>query len=199
MPAFRINLIRNRPVPLPQRTVVALPLLLGLLIAGLVLAATIYQSIWELQSTRIRQRQASAEGALFRQLHPDRDVAGYRNALRQQLQEADRQLGIASPLLAHRTPAALILYTLTTTLPRKVRLLSLDLTPADHVLHFELAIPLDSAGGEKHLMALLTNWRYTPEMQDLVLNVREDSSRQSDFDGQPSFLVRYTVTLKGEE
>ena len=58
MTVFRINLIRDRPVPLAQRKSVALPLLIYLSVAGLLLAWSINQAVRDVLAVRQRQRQA---------------------------------------------------------------------------------------------------------------------------------------------
>ncbi len=197
MTAFRINLIRNRPVPLPQRTAVALPLLLGLFTVGALLALSINKSVWDVRAALQRQRQTATERALFAQQHPlQADVSHYCNTLRHQLEEAAGDLNVTEELLTRRTPSAIILYTLTTALPRKIHLLNLDLSPIDHTLHFELAIPIEPDGRHTDPTPSLTLWHSAPAVQKLVSDVREESCRQAKIEESPLLLIRYNATLK---
>ena len=200
MTVFRINLIRNRPVPLPQRKAVALPLIFYLFVSGLLLAWSINQAVRDVLAVHQRQRQSAADLARFAQQHPHQpDIASYIGALRHQLEDASETLGTTEQLLERRDPAAVILYSLTAPLPRNVRLLSLSLTPADRSLHFELVFPVEGEqdGNQTNTTQLLTIWRTTPEVQSLLSDIREENSQQTEFAGRPSFLVRFAATING--
>ena len=198
MTVFRINLIRNRPVPLPQRKSVALPLLLYLAAAGGAMVWSINQGVRDVLAVRQQQQQTATELALFAQQHPSQpDVVSYIAAMRGQLVEAEEKLGAAEQLLVRRTPAANLLYALTTSIPQDVRLLNLDLTLSDQTMHFQLAIPVEQEGAPTDTTKLLQIWDSTPEVRNYVSDIREESSRQMEFDGHQSFLVRFAATLKG--
>ena len=197
MTVFRINLIRDRPVPLPQRKSVALPLFICLSAAGLLLAWSINQAVRDVLAVRQRQRQSDEERTLFANQHPGQpDVASYIGALRHQLQDAAETLGASEQLLGRRTPTAVILYALTAPLPQNIRLLNLTLTPADRSLHFELALPIEQDGDQIDTAKLLTIWSTSAELHNLVSDIREETSQQAEFEGRPSFLVRFAATPK---
>lgn len=199
MTVFRINLIRDRPVPLPQRKSVALPVLIYLCAVGLLLAWSINRAVRNVLAVRQRQQQAAAEELLFAQQHPRQlDAASYIGALRHQLTEAASTLGVAEQLLECRIPTAAILYELTTPLPRNVRLLSMELTPSDHALHVDLAIPVEPEGSSVETIKPLAIWHKSPAIQKLLSDIREESNRQAEFEGRPSFLVRFSATINQE-
>lgn len=200
MTVFRINLIRDRPVPLPQRKSVALPLLLYLLAAGVLLAWSVNQAVRDVLAVHQRQRQSAADLARFAQQHPRQlDAVSYIGAMRRQLNSASETLGIAQQVLQSQVPAPAILYSLTAPLPRNVRLLSLALTPPDRSLHFELVFPVEGEqdGNQTNTTQLLTIWHTTPEVQSLLSDIREENSQQTVFDRRPSFLVRFAATING--
>lgn len=198
MTVFRINLIRDRPVPLPQRKSVAFPVLIYLLTAGLLLAWSVNQAVRDVLSVRQDQRQSAVALAQFNQQHPRQpDLVSYVSAMRNHLLEADETLSAAIRLLERRTPCSTLLYALTAPLPRNVRLLSLDMTPSDGSLRFELAIPIERESDQADTAKLLAIWNSSPELLNLLSDVREESSQQAEFDGKPSFLIRFAATVKG--
>jgi hypothetical protein len=198
MTVFRINLIRDRPVPLPQRKSVALPLLLYLLAAGVLLAWSVNQAVRDVLSVRQDRRQSDAAYAQFIQQRPRQpDLVSYVTVMRNHLVKADETLSAAVRLLERRTPCATLLYALTAPLPRNVRLLNLDMTPSDGSLRFELAVPVERESDQTDTAKLLSIWNSSPELLNLVSNVREESSQQAEFDGKPSFLIRFAATVKG--
>ena len=198
MTPFRINLIRHRPVPLLQRKSAAWTLLIYLSIAGLLLAWSINQAVWDVVVVRQQQRHAALERARLAQQHPRlrADVTSYIGSLHHQLADAAETLGIAEQLLGRQTQTAIILYELAAPLPRCIRLLSLETAPSDRALHFELAIPVESESSATNGIVPLTIWRNNPAIQRMLSNIREESSQQAEFDGRPSFLVRFVGTIK---
>ena len=197
MMAFRINLIRHRPLPLLQRPEVALTLLLCLFAVGLLLAGSIHLALRDMQAARLQQRQASADRALFSRQHRQADIACYRTTLRQQLEAATENLALAEKMLARKVPMAAILYTLTAALPRTVRLQSLHIVNQD--LELELAMPADMEGRHIDPLPSLIRWQNTSEMQNLIASVREENSQLVEIGEHATDLARYTITLKGGE
>jgi Tfp pilus assembly protein PilN len=200
MTVFRINLIRGRPIPLPQRAAIVWLLLLALLAAGWVLAGAIYYSIGGVLQTQNRQRQVAEEQLRFAQQHPDQpDAFRYIQLQRQQLEQAAASLATAGKLLQRRYPTAQMLYAITTALPPHVRLLTLDLPSSSPSLRMELTIPLPPHGKPLDPSQQLKTWRSKAEVQRYLTDIREESSRQMVWEGQPAFLVRITATLREEE
>jgi len=178
MSVFRINMIRNRPVPLPQRAAVAAPLLFGLFAVGVLLAWSINHAVWAVLEARQQQLRAALETDLFIQQHPRQpDVVRCAGALRTQLAEAAENLGIAEQLLTRRAPVAVALYQLTTALPPNVRLLSMEFASADHTLHFDLTIPIEADTRQTTPVLPPNEWANTPDIRNLVPDLRQESSQ----------------------
>jgi hypothetical protein len=200
MTAFRINLIRDRPVPIHQRAAAAWVLLCGLLAAGLLLSWTIYESCQRLLETKNRQRQCASEQQRFAQQYPEQpDAARFIQRHRMQLEQAAATLDTADRLLSQRHPIAQMLYILTTSLPPHVRLLTLDMPSASCNLRLDLAIPVTPNGKPLDPAQQLKTWRSKAEVQRHLTDIREESSRQMEWEGKPAFLVRITATIRGEE
>jgi hypothetical protein len=200
MTVFRINLIRERPVPLPQRATIIWLLLLALLTAGLVLAGSIYYACQSVLQTQNHQRQVAAEQLRFAQQYPDHpDALRFIQFQRQQLAQTAATLDTAGRLLQRRYPTAQLLYVITTSLPPHVNLLTLDIPASSPSLRMDIAIPVAPNGKPFDPSQQLKTWRNKAEVQRYLTDIREESTRQMEWGNQPAFLVRITATMRAEE
>jgi hypothetical protein len=198
MTVFHINLIRERPVPIHQRVATTWIVLAGLLVSGLTLALVIYHSLERILASRHRQRQIASEQQLFLREHPGQEEPLCQiQTQRVQLEQVAARLEISALLLEQRYPTAQVLYLLTSSLPPHVRLLTLDIPTASRNLRMDLAIPVTSNAKALDTSQQLKTWRARPEVQRHLSDIREESTRQMDWEGKPAFLVHINATIRG--
>ena len=199
MVAFRVNLIRNRPVPLPQRRHVALALLVYLLASGLLLAWAFYQATRDVLDARRQSQLGDEQRRAFLSQHTGwLSVDAYAENLRRQLHQADATLEATDRLLKRRLAVAHVLQGLAAPLPADARLQNIEINVAGSTLQFDLAVPVNLAGGSADTSAIMTSWRNAPVLKRTVADLREQSSQQIELDGLPFFLLRFAATLLEE-
>jgi hypothetical protein len=198
MPTFRINLIRRRPVPLPQRRPLALALLLYLLATGALLAWTVQRATRDVLASRLQARLLDEQCRSFLALRRDgATLDACAAGLRGQLLHADATLAAVERTLRQRIPVAHVLRDLAAPLPADVRLLNIDLNASGRALRFDLAVPVENAPtGATNTAAILAAWRNAPFLKRAAADLRERSSQQADVGGRPVFLLHFEATLQ---
>jgi len=197
MPTFQINLIRNRPVPLPQRRPMALALLLYLLVSGSVLAWAVHQATREVQAARLQTRLIREQSQRFLSMRKGwRSLDAYAQSLRRQMGQAGATLGTVGQLLRKRLPVAHLLRDLAAPLPDNVHLINIEIDQAGGMLRFDLAIPMDAPDGTPNMSAILSAWRSAPLLKRAAADLRERSSQQSTLKGSPVFLMHFEAALQ---
>lgn len=198
MPMFRINLIRERPVPLPQRRPMALALLLYILAAGGILAWTIFQAVHDVLASRLQARLVVEQNRSFLAMHKGwPSVDAYANSLRSQMNQSVVTLSTVEQLQRQRLPVAHILRDLAAPLTNDAQILNIDINPAASALRFDLAVPVDDPGGSTNTAAILSAWKNAPFLKRFAADLREGSSQQTDLKGRPVFLLHFEASLQG--
>jgi hypothetical protein len=194
---FRINLIRDRPVPLPQRQNVATALLIYLLAAGMGLTWAFSQFTRDVLSVRQQSRRVDEMRQAFLSRHPGwPTVEAYAESLRRRMRQADLTLTAAEALMRQRMAVAHVLDSLAAPLPADVRLLNVDFNVAGRALRFDLAVPVEKKAAGADTGAILAAWRNAPMLKRSVADLREQSSQQIEFDGRLVFLLRFEAALR---
>jgi hypothetical protein len=194
--AFRINLVRDRPVPLMQRRVIVRALALYLFVVGGLLAWEINLATRSILHVRRRARTTASQHEAFARLHPGRPSIEIHNAiLARELKEDTAALTAIEGIVARRRPAAAILYGLASPLPSDIHLLDLDLDFAGGALRFNLAVPVERREQRADTAALLDAWNRDPALRRWTADLREESNQQSTVDGAPVFLLRFSGAL----
>lgn len=197
MPTFRVNLMKNRPVPLPQRRLTASMLVLYILVSGSLLVWVCHQAARDVQAARCQARLIEAQCRAFQARHAGwQSLTAYAGDLRQQLGRTEVALNATERLLRQRLSVAHILRDLAVALPRDMWLLNIDINAAASALKFDLAVPVDAPGGETNTAAILTAWRDAPFLKRGVADLREQSSRQTELSGKAAFLLHFEAVLR---
>lgn len=199
MLAYRINLLRHRPVPWPHRPVAARLLLVYFLAAGALLAWDCNRTVHQILDARLREHALRSEHDAFLRRHTGFvNAESYAMDLRGRLRRDAAALSAVRSAMARQRPAAGLIYGVMAPLPADVRLLTLELNVTDGTLRFDLALPLDAAGTPSGAGAMLATWQRDPVLRRWVSNLREISSVESRLpEGGQASLVRFEGTLSG--
>jgi hypothetical protein len=199
MLAYRINLLRQRPVPWSRRPAMARLLLVYFLAAGALLAWECNRATHQVLEARLRDQALRAQHASFLRRHPGTvNVESYALELRSRLRRNAETLAAIQRVMGNQRPAAGLIYGVMAPLPADVRLLTLDLNVAEGTLRFDLALPLDAAGTPSGSAAMLAAWQRDPVLRRWVSNLREVSSVESRLpEGGQVSLVRFEGSLSG--
>lgn len=203
MLTFQINLIRHRPVPLPQRQPIAQALLVYLLAFGVLLSWGFFHATRDVMAARQRVQLGNEQRAAFLALHKEcASIDTFAANLRRQMQQVDATLVATGSLLKKRLAVANVLQELAAPLPAGARLLNLDFDVAGRALRFNLAVPINltegTGGTNSTPSAIMAAWRNAPVLKQTFSELREQSSQQVELDGAPFFLLHFEATLLGE-
>lgn len=200
MPTFQINLIRHRPVPLPQRQPIARALLIYLLAFGVLLAWSCYDATRNVMVARQKELQGNEQRAVFLSQHKGwASIDSYAANQRRQLQQVDATLTATGMLLKKRLAVANLLQYLVASLPVDARLLNIDINVTANTLRFNLAVPITLTNGDTDTnsapSAITAAWQNAPLLKQTLTGLHEQSSQQIELDNLPFFLLHFEATL----
>lgn len=200
MPAFTVNLIRDRVVSAKRRRLLFCGVILYIGLAGIALILMAHRAASSIVDANRSRARMDLINRRFREGHPGRrDIMVYARELARDLEQCDSRLTAVNGVLQRRLDLGAILYHVLSPLPSDARLVGLHLDGEKRVLGFDLAVPATEQEPATDAGKLVATWNGNRELRRHVSGLRAVMTQRQAFRGESVYVLRFACdVLQGE-